>query len=206
MNYTYRDAYFVATMDDVLGHHQSLDFVTLFIKQPSSTIFDEITSGAELSYIEEDLYNVKIPANLLTTAGQFLIKFMIYEDDLKQTLWSTKYAGVDVAESPVRNTLPPNTCLLVGNVKDVAGRPPSWQGVEVSYRPYTFPQVQQSSAITSETISTVTNLEGGFEMPVTRGTKIVFEIPRCGVRCQYDVPYDLDVINMIDVFNSIINS
>lgn len=206
MQYTNRDAYLTITLPDVLGHHQSLDYVTVWLKAPQATAFAEVTTGLDLVHVESTLYQLKLPANLLTTFGDFRIRVDMYEDTLKTTFSSAVYDRFDVAESTASPALPADTCLLVGNVKDVAGRPPSWQGIDVSYRPYTFPQVHQSAAITSEFVRTVTNIDGYFEMPVIRGTKIVFEIPRCGVRCQYDVPYDQDVINMVDVFNAIITS
>jgi hypothetical protein len=200
MQYVYRDAYL--TVDMSTAEHYKV-----FLRLPNATAFVEIDPAPILAPVtgEGSEVLVKIPAALLTIFGEYTLKVVTYTDVDMTTVVGVFSRYFDVAESPVRQIVSADTCLLVGSVKDVAGRPPSWQGVEVFFRPYTHPQVHQSSVISSEPVRTLTNLEGYFEMPVIRGTKIVFEIPRCGVRFQYDVPYDLDVINMVDVFNAIIS-
>jgi hypothetical protein len=198
MQYVYRDAFLTIDMP-------MTEYVKVFIRLPNSNAFVEVDPTPELTSItgDDDLL-VKIPAALLTTFGEYTLKVVGYTDISMTTVAGTFSRYFDVAESPARTVLPADTCLLVGSVRDIAGRPPSWQGIDVCFKPYNHPQIHQSAVITSEPVRTVTNIEGYFEMPVIRGTRIVFEIPRCGVRFQYDVPYDLDVINMVDVFNAII--
>jgi hypothetical protein len=198
MQYVYRDAYLTLDMPLV-------EYFKVFVRLPNVASFVELDPTPELTaIIGDEGVLLKVPAAILTTFGEYTLKVVSYTDLSMTTPVGVFSRCFDVSESQARTLLPADTCLLVGSVRDIAGRPPSWQGIDVCFKPYNHPQIHQSAVITSEPVRTVTNIEGYFEMPVIRGTKIVFEIPRCGVRFQYDVPYDLDVINMVDVFNAII--
>lgn len=98
-------------------------------------------------------------------------------------------------------TLPedPAVCLLIGNIRNISGRAPTWEKVEILIRPLLLPQASGTSLLCTQVTHWFSNYNGDFTIPVIRGSKVLIEIPLCGVRFQYDVPVDKDNIDLVDV-------
>jgi len=139
-------------------------------------------------------YRVRIPAQLLTINGCYVLTISHAGGDTEHVF--------DVAYPHLGEGLPPQTALLIGNIRNIAGEAPVWQQVEVKVRGQNFPTVAGNSILLGKPGIWLTDHTGDFKIPIIRGSRIEVEIPACGVRFKYDVPHDQDIIDVAEIMTN----
>lgn len=97
----------------------------------------------------------------------------------------------DVDPAPLSFLASAQTCIVTGNVIDLAGRALSDQNqsLTISFRVSKVPQqVGGQSIISSRLITTTTDCFGNFSVALLRGAKVVMEADPLGLKQQFTVP------------------
>lgn len=199
MYYTYRTAFVPVRYTELYTGS-----LKAYLKRPSQDLFSSLADDAVSVLAEEGWFTVHIPSGEVTEFGRFILRVGPDPDPITGLPRGPQvYEFFDVAQSPQKDHVPPDVCLLVGNIARLSGEAPRWGTTEVRVKATDFPFIStESVAVNSETITTTTDLSGHFEIPVVRGSRVIVEIPNCGLRCTITVPYDKDVVDVIDIYKS----
>lgn len=172
------------------------DGFTVGVKAPSSISFivleKEITNP---TYSDYGFYNFHIPKEHLLEVGTYA--FVVTDTTASNETKITKEA----MPTPVNTESSVNTCIISGNVRDIAGHYDVDDQVLITAMPLHLPLPGSSSFIAAKKIKTLTDYSGNFSMPILIDTDVIFEIKDAGVRFQATVP-DLPSVNLKDLMPS----
>ncbi|MGH7194141.1 MAG: hypothetical protein ACREJM_11530, partial [Candidatus Saccharimonadales bacterium] len=139
-------------------------------------------------------YLMRFAATELTQVGKLAFSVI-------NTLWAPVYDATDVDPAPLSFLASPATCIITGNIVDLAGRALSDQNqsLTISFRISSVPQqVGNQSIISTRLITTTTDVFGNFSVALLRNAQVVMEADPLGLKQQFTVP-DQDSATILSV-------
>lgn len=165
-----------------------LEDVAILIKKPTSTSFEEIGLLEEdFQEAEAGYYNIKISSSLLDQLGTYVFNITGYELEI--------FEERENLPRPLSSTPAPDTCIVTGNARNLAGQAEVFRNIVITARPVKLPAVFNGTLTLGQRVDTRSDFDGFFSIPVIRGAEVRFEIQSAGVRFQAVIP-DQDTIRI----------
>jgi len=150
-------------------------------KRFGDTAFSTRTlQNGDLIELGNGFYTLKWPATFTNTLGTFMYKMtsVLFDNFLYDTF--------DVDPQPLAFNVPPDICVVSGNVIDIGGNPA--QNVRVSFRVPEFPLIVGTSIVDANRIYTVPDALGNFSVSLLQGQVVIVEVERTGIQVQVTIP------------------
>ena len=139
--------------------------------------------------------------------GFYTIRFTALETDtqgsLFYTLISTKFDNfiyddftIEPPSSAAAPFVPPGFCQVSGNLLTVGNTIPV--GTPITFRPALFPLTVNGAVVTADKVMTYPDITGAFQVNLIRGSLVIVEIERTGVRAQIQIP-DATTADLMDL-------
>jgi hypothetical protein len=166
--------------------------VSVYMKAPSSSTFELLTIAPE-NFVEcaRGYYNIVIPKEKILELGTYVFS-------LEGLLIVTIEEKRECLPAPIGAIVPPNICIVRGNVLNIAAQSDAIDRVAINARPIALPNNQVGSYILGKDIVAYADYSGAFQLPLIRGMTVIVEIKSAGVRFQAVVP-DLDTVRLEDL-------
>lgn len=174
----------------VVKVEDTLEFIVSY-KKPSSTTFEELSlSSEDIVACERGYFNILLKPEWLLEIGTyiFLIEGYEYSQEISK----------EVMPLPLSSLPAPGTCIVTGNVRNLTGEYQSYQNTIISATPLKLPSSVAGTLIIGGKVSTYSNHDGFFSMPLIVGMQVILEIPDAGVRFKAVIP-DLPTVRLEDL-------
>lgn len=165
--------------------------IALSVKAPGEDFFEEVEVDEEnFEYADYGYYNLTIPKDLIKETGTYIFRVEAYEMAL--------FFERECLPKPYSSSPPAEVCIVTGNIRDISGRARVFENVLVTVYPTKLPLNICNNLTLGQKVSTRTDFDGFFSLPVVRGAEVRFEIKDAGVRFQAIIP-DEDTIRIEDL-------
>ena len=165
--------------------------VTLEVKSPQGTSFVEITleegDFAEAGY---GIYNILIRKEIVDQLGTFVFRVSGYELEV--------FEKRECNPVPLNSALPPEVCVVMGNIRNASARVDAFENVPVTAKPLRLPLEIGGTLTLGKRVVTYTDYSGFFQLPLIKGMLALIEIPDAGVRFQATIP-SADTVRIEDL-------
>lgn len=152
-----------------------------FRKEGGSSFSTKTLTAPTFVEIGYGVYTITFSAADLGTAGSFVVVVTGASIDQSTTLVNV----LPATETSVPVSL--ETCVVTGYVYDVSGKP--IQGAAVSATVVGHPSIEQSTAVMQDsTVTTATDANGYFYLPLVRLADVEVYIPSANYRRRFVVP------------------
>ena len=167
--------------------------VFVYMKAPSASTFELLTIAPE-NFVEcaKGYYNIVIPKEKILEEGTYIFSLEGF------LLGSPIEEKRECLPAPIGAVVPPNVCIVRGNVLNIAAQSDAFDRVAINARPISLPDNQVGSYILGKDIVVYADYSGSFQLPLIRGMTVIIEIKSAGVRFQAIVP-DLDTVRLEDL-------
>jgi len=163
--------------------------VTLRFRKKGGSFQNKTLAPENFSELEVGFYSVNFEGSELDTLGPFT--FRINGAGIDQ------YVEIfDVDPIYLGAIVPPDVCIVSGNIIDLGGDP-VWNA-PVNFKIVGLPKVVDPSMVTGSIMRTITDVSGNFYVSLIRGAVVIVEIDKTAIRFQFEVP-DQDTANIINL-------
>jgi len=163
--------------------------VVLRFRKKGGSFQNKTLAPENFSELEVGLYSVNFEGSELDTLGPFT--FRINGAGIDQYVET-----FDVDPIYLGAIVPPDVCIVSGNIMDLGGDP-VWNA-SVNFRIVDLPKVVGPSMVTGTIIRTITDVSGNFYVSLIRGAVVIVEIEKTAIKFQFEVP-DQETANIIDL-------
>jgi len=136
--------------------------------------------NGDLVDLGDGFYTLKWPDTFTDTLGTFMyiMTSVLFDNFIYDTF--------DVEPQPLALSVPPDICVVSGNITDLGGHPS--QKVQVSFRIPEFPAISGNTIIDANKIYTTPDAAGNFSINLIQGQTVIVEIERTGIYAQITIP------------------
>jgi len=161
------------------------------VKKPTSDVFEDLIIDP-LTIIEGEYnyYNIPIYKEHIEEIGTYIFHVYGYSFDI--------FVERECLPQPLSSIPAPATCVVTGNVRNITGAAESYKNVQVIAYPLKLPQVAGNNVLTGGRVTTHTDWDGFFSMPLVIGQTVIIEIIAAAVRFQAEIP-DQPTVRIEDI-------
>lgn len=166
--------------------------LTLRFRKNGSSFQEKTLSEDNFTELETGFYAINFESGEMDTLGQFI--FRITGGPIEPYVQT-----FDIVPVYLGSIMPPNVCIVSGNIIDLGGDP-VWNS-PVSFKIVDLPKVVDPSLVAGDFVKTITDVSGTFYVSLIRGATVLAEIPKTALRIQFTVP-DQETANIVDLIPS----
>lgn len=139
------------------------------------------------------MYSIRFSASEMNTTGDFT--FTLNGPAFDNFVYDEFTIEPSLAGFIPQPTIP-SQCVVSGFVAGSNGLPPSM--IKIVARPVQLPARHGNMIVTGDVVWTFADAYGNFSLPLIRGSTVLIQIERTGVRAQITVP-DAPAANLLDL-------
>lgn len=167
----------------------AFDQITVNIKKMGLSFSEKSLTSADWADEGEGFYTIKWSAGDMNTIGNFTFTL---EYPYQIDIYSAQFSVVPV---PIQYSVPAEVCVVTGNILDIAG---TAMFTDIIFRPPHVPSTAGGSIVGAGLIRTSTDAFGNFSARLIRGTSVLVEIEKAGIRYIISIP-DAASARLIDI-------
>ena len=157
----------------------AFDQITVNIKKMGSSFSEKSLAEADWTDEGAGFYTVRWSVADMNTLGNFTFtleypyQIDVYSDQLS------------VVPAPIQYGTPAQICVVTGNILDITGAP---MFTDIVFRPPHVPSTAAGSIVGAGLVRTTTDAFGNFSVGLIRGTSVLVEIEKAGIRYIVSIP------------------
>jgi len=169
----------------------SITDIVIEMKKPNDISFTELTlEESDFTEAAYGYYNILIRKELLDQIGTYVFRLSRYETEI--------FVERECTTAPLNSSLPPDVCIVMGNVRNASARIDAFEHIEITAKPLHLPVSTEGTLIMGRRVITYTDYSGFFQLPLIKGMHALIEIPDVGVRFQAEIP-NIDSVRIEDL-------
>lgn len=168
------------------------DVVCKYRKDGQTALTTKTLDGSNWIEVGDGFYILKFTATEMDTLGYFF--FTLSGPGFDNFLYDE--FTIEPNPATAEGFVPPEICVVSGSVRNVGGQVSSQ--VRVVARPVQFPTTYGSNLINADAQWTYINSDGSFQLSLVRGSTVIIEIDRAGIRHQVVIP-DAPTADLLDL-------
>jgi hypothetical protein len=157
----------------------AFDQVTVNIKKMGLGFSEKLLVEADWVDEGSGFYTIKWSASDMSTLGNltFTLEYP-YQIDIYSSQFS-------VVPAPIQYSTPAQICVVTGSIRDITGTAMS---TDIIFRPPHVPTTAGGSIVGAGLVRTATDAFGNFSVGLIRGTSVLVEIEKAGIRYVVSIP------------------
>jgi hypothetical protein len=168
------------------------DITVKYKKNGQSVFTTKTVTPSEWVNLGNGIYTLRFTASEMDTTGDFLFTV---EGPLFDNFIYDEFT-IEPAPAGSGPAVLPGICVVSGAVRNVQNLNP--QLLKIVFRPVEFPARYNMTMIAADAIVTFPDAYGNFSVQLIRGSVVIVEIERAGIRSQITVP-DAASANLLDL-------